>query len=291
MFSRLFNQSLPTPTEEQNQTMLYDKEIGLSSEIISAAFEPRFKLYALGSATGDLHVINEQNYLYSYIAEISEPPVLKIIPLTNSSTFLSVSSYSLYENHCFNIPREQRPEQINNIFYKNKKILSEVTVERNKSHITHWIVTQDGKVLHRTTAIRYNIIDCAASPLHPEFILLLDKDGMIYGFSVEKMGFTELCIDYFKGKDVHSIICPFDMKFYICHNIIEKLDLSSKEVSKGSQINALQVDFIDEKSSITAAITSSQKAPSLFKGNRPISTIENLNGGFCTCVSMINDKD
>lgn len=291
MLTRLFSQSLPSPTEEQRQTMLYEKEIGLSSEIISAAYEPRFKLYALGSATGDLHVINENNCRYSFVPSSPEPPVLKLIPLTNSSSFLSVSSYSLYQNHVFNRPRQERPEEANNIFYKPKTILSEIKIEASKSHITHWIVAHDGKIAHRMHSVRYDIIDFAASQLHPEFILLLTKTGSIYGFSVEEMKFTDLYIDLFEGKNVHSIICPFDLKFFICHDTIEKLDISNKEVSKCAQINTVQIDILDENGNLIAAIESQKKIPQLFKGNRLQYSIENLNDSIGTCVSMINDKD
>lgn len=291
MLTRLFNQSLPSPTEEQLETMLTNRDIGLSSEIISVAYEPRFKLFALGSANGDFHIINDKNYWYSYTPTSPEPPILKIIPLTNSSTFLSLSSYSLYDGHCFNVPRENRPQQINDIFFKANSILSETKPDKSKSIITHWVVTYDGQILHRSISLKYDIIDFAASPLHPEFVLLLTKTGSLYGFSVEEMKFTDLYINDFEGKNVHSIICPFDMKFYICHDTIDKLDMTDKELSKGPQVNAAQVDIFNEKSNLIAAIDHPQKKSSLFKGNRPATSIEIPDGSFATCVSMISDKD
>lgn len=290
MLSRLFNESLPSPTEEQLQTILNDREIGLSSEITSVAFEPRFKLYALGSATGDFHIINNKNYWYKYIPITTEPPILKIIPLPNSSTFLSLCSATLYENHPLNIPRQQRPMQTNNIFFKPQTILSEVKASKFYSYITHWIVMHDGNILHRPIQLKYDIIDFAASPIHPEFVLLLSKTGSIYGFSVEEMKFTELYINYFEGKNVHSIICPYALKFFISHDIIEKLNMTNKEISAVQQVGAAQFDIF-RKSDTVALIDSKQKKPSLFKSSRQESTVELLSGSVGTCVSLMNERE
>lgn len=285
------NESLPPPTQEQQQTMLFDKEIEISSEIISAAYEPRFKLFALGTAIGELFVINDKNYCFSYIPNSPESPILKIVPLINSSSFLSLCSFSLYTNHCMNTSRQERPKVNSDIFFKKNSILSDKKPEIFSSTIIHWVVADDGFIIPRVKTIKYDVIDFAVSSVHPEFALLLTKTGSIYGFSVEEMKFTDLYINQFEGKNVHSIYCPLETNFFICHDFIEKLNIVEKEVSEAFKIEAMQIDMLDEKKNSIAVIDYKQKKPSLFKGNKQEKTFDLPSDSRGICVSMINEKE
>lgn len=267
MLTRLFNQNLPSPTEEQTQTLLVEKELVITSEIISASFEPRFKLYALGSCSGDFYVINQQNYIYSYSQKLSSVPLLKLIPLTNTSSFFSITSYSLFLKHPSNIPRSQRPASFNS--FSPRKLLCDAEPDKKQSHLIHWIISSDGTIIPRLASLPYDIIDAAIPQLHPEFMLLLTKTGSIYGFSIEEMAFTDLYIDAFEGKNVTALYSNSNMMFYICHDIIEKLNVKTMEVSKAV---SLQIDSGDIFDDTFSSIVDKQGHAHMVKGSKIINS-------------------
>ena len=282
MLSRLFSQTLPAPTEIQTETMLKFREISLTSEIISAAYEPRFQLYALGTADCGLIVINNKHQCFKSVIDNDRPPALKLIPLINSSSFFSICSKKLFENHS-----SRKKENVSNDESGNTmklKRLNEIKSTKIQSSLTHWIVSSNGVVVSRTARLKMEIIDVTASPIHPEFVLLLAANGALYGYSVEEMKFTDLYLNVFEGKKVNAIFCPFGMKFFVCHDVVEKIDMQSKEISKSINALALSIDMINEK---TVAILDFKGIPKLLNGSKVIHSADKP----AICSNAITEKD
>lgn len=292
MWYWLFGEELPGPTAKQIQSIpKTKKESGIPSEIISAAYEPRFKLYGLGSAKGDFHFINENNNCFSYIANTPELPILKIVPITNSSSFLSISSNSLYLSHSFRIPRNKRSALTNNMFPQDKSILSENFHNMNKSYVTHWIIRPNGDIYLRSATVNYDIIDFAISSIYPRYLLFMTKTGSVRGFSIEDLQVTSLYYNYFEGLNVHTIFCPNQLTYFICHDKIDIIDLKDATRAKGPSISLCQVDSVNEKCKYLAGIDNFTQKCSLFdkeKCQQSI-TVNGQNTG--KCAAMIKDKE
>ncbi|OHT13394.1 hypothetical protein TRFO_16495 [Tritrichomonas foetus] len=278
MLSRLFNQSMPRPSDDMINKHLHCFENKLDSEIISGAYEPRFGLFALGTATGFLYIINNENLVFRSPKNVNYP-LLKIIPLPNSSSFLSVCSKTMFERHS----SRNKPNKQNSKYFTT---LNDVKSSKIQNIITHWIIKPDG-ILSRTTQMLFDIVDIAISPTYPEFALMLTKEGSLYGFSIESLKYTDLYIDVFEHKPVTSIFCPPGLKYYITHEQINKLDVPNMEIDVEAKISVLSYDAIDQ----WAAVIDKDGTPKLLMLTNSVSSIDVPKGSkavFCGMTSAMN---
>lgn len=289
MFQRLFSQNLPEPNPVQNETELKPREIGLEAELTACAYEPRFRLIALGTSTGVLYVLNSKGTVLVSREKVSSA-ICCLFPLTNSSNFVSLSSPSTYRNH---------PNLRKNSSSLPDKMptLATATPPSITSDISHWIILPD-RITMRTVSLRKDIVSIAISPTHPQFGLVLLSDGSITGFSFEQLKFTELYINNFEGKPVISIFSPTQMSFYICHQETERLDIDTLELYSYSSVTGTSFDFCDSQ----AVLITSDGIPTFLKSGKIAAQVkppENhkavftaMNGKDCwICVLRTNNGD
>ena len=276
MFSFFRNVKMPSPPEEMLKKHLACFTTSIDSEIISGAYEPRFGMYALGTANGYLYIINKHHHIFRSPKSVNYP-LLKIISLPNSSSFFSICSKTMFQNHPSRIekPNPHDLEMLNSI--KSSKI---------QNICTHWIIKPDG-ILSRTTPLEFDIVDIALSPVHPEFALLLTSGGSIYGFSIESLNLTNLYINIFEKKPVKSICWSSGYRFLIAHEIIEGLDVQKLELGSQYRMNAQMIDSIDQW---TAAIDEKGN-PNLFMYTNVVSSINAPKGSKAIFVGMLNGSN
>ena len=272
MLSRFFNPSLPKPDESLLEKHLKCFQVRLDSQLISAAYEPRFELFALGSATGYLYIVNNIFQIMSSPKSLNYP-ILKIIPLLNTSSFLSFCSKTMFERHPSH--NESRKMDITSI--------DDIKSSKVQNIITQWIIKPDA-ILSRTINIDFDLIDAAVSPTQPQFALLLTKEGSIFGFSVETMSLTNLYINVFEKLPVTSIFCQGGFKYYITHDKIEVLDIQNMEMDTFANHPSLSFDCIDKN----AAIIDKNGTPKLLVLSNALSSFdvpENSHAIFCGMIS------
>lgn len=239
MLSLFKTVKLPPPTDKMTKRHLPNFTTSLQSEIISGAYEPRFQLTALGTSTGFLYIVNSAHQVFQSPKSV-DYPLLRIISLPNSSSFFSICSRSMFENHPSNanIPNNYNLTMLNSI--KRSKV---------KNICTHWIITPE-KILSRTVELNFDVLDIAISPIHPEFALMLTKEGSLYGFSIESLNFTNLYINIFENKPVKAICYSSGYKFIIAHETLDVLDVQNLELTASTNTKAQMVDSIDQWTSL-----------------------------------------
>lgn len=234
MLKRLFGISLPEPSSEILRKTRTIIDCSLDSELVSAAYEPRFSLLAMGTARGRLIVVNDRGETFTSHDEI-KTPILSLLPLINSSSFLGVSSKYLFANH----PNRIRAER------KGLKGLSSMSESSVKSMLIHWIIAKD-RVVPRCLVVDQDIIDVAVPPGSPQYAVVATAQGTLMGFSIEDMKFTRLYVNIFEGRPIRSIFCEKGMTFFICHEQIDRLELKEMEFTDVAKIQLQTFDKVDD---------------------------------------------
>ena len=282
MFSRIFGKSLPGPTPDQDATDLQPFSQGNYSEITAVAYEPRFSLFGIGNAEGRLFVMNKRKLIIAAKAEM-DVPICKLTSCPNSSSFVALYSQYSYIHHPSVIAgvRDNQADEKRNS--KMTTLLSKVG-KRAGSVICHWIVTPE-RVVPRFVSVKDDIISVCVSPSTPNFALVLQVNGSIVGFSLEKMKFTELYLNQFEGKPVYGISCPIGMKYYIASDNISSVDISSLEIDDFSSKKATSIDVFGS----FAATISLDGKPQLIKGNKVVQEIKSEYQGIGILSQMIGN--
>ena len=279
MFSRLFGVKLPQPSESQINFKLPPFDCSLDSEITSFAYEPRFSLLGAGTSLGSLHVINVKKNICYHSSSTLRSPICKLIPLVNSSSFLSVCSKHMFQSHP-SYTREKSDDKYNQF--------KKWDLNRVPNVIGHWIVRNEGGIIDiRSNVITFNVVDVGISQSHPNFILLLTDKGSIYGYSIEDMKFTNLYIDEFEKNLPKNIFGIGDMKFVIAHEKIQLLNIQSMEMDNYSNLKIKNIDIVDD---VFTGINDENK-PCICIGNKVLSTLELKEGDVVIATGMISGKN
>ena len=276
MFSFFKNVKMPSPPEEMLKTHLVHFETSIDSEIISGAYEPRFKLYALGTANGYLYIINDKNITFRSPKSVNYP-LLKILSLPNSSSFFSICSKTMFENHT---SRCEKPNP------HNLATLNSIKSSKIQNICTHWIINSD-RILSRTVPLEFDVVDIALSPVHPEFALLLTKEGSIYGFSIEALNLTNLYINVFENKPVKSICWSSGYRFLVAHEIVEGIDVQKLEIGTQLNVRAKTVDSIENFTSVI----DHKGIPNLLMYTGVVSTLNVPSGYSAVFSGMLNGSN
>ncbi|OHT16135.1 hypothetical protein TRFO_13464 [Tritrichomonas foetus] len=260
-------ESVPKTTEQQKNTKLSKIEIERESLVTCAAFENRFKLIAAGLASGRVILYNKDgNSMIS--SDTISVPICSILPCQNSTSFLSISSNSMLQS-CIN----QYIPLMKNI---------NAQIPEDKSIVAHWIY-HENQIRVRAATVPFDISLFAISPSQPEYAIVVCTDGTISGFSIEDLKLTNLYIDAFKGKKISSICCQRDLVFYIAHESIERLLVSSLEISQYSKEVVTSLDVINEN----AATIYPDGTAKLLKKGKPSVVVNRIQDHACVYASMI----
>ena len=263
-------ETLPKVTKKQKETKLSKIEIERESLILCAAFESRFKIFAIGCYSGKIILQNQVGRIMISQTSI-DVPICSIFSCHNSTSFITFSSESLFKN------------SINQLTPLNKENISKIP--KGKTIIAHWIFINN-EIKMRKTAINYDVTHVAMSPTHPEYAVLCCSDGTISGFSIEDLELTNLLIDIYKGKKIESIFCQRDLVYYVAHDSIDKLNLTNMEVTEYSKESVTSIDVIDDQ----AAVIGKDGNPKFLKKGKISSTIEIIPDHTCVYSSMISQN-
>lgn len=266
--------AIPCPSAKQLAYSLDYVEIRRNYDVMCSAYEPRFRLIACGTAKGQFFIINSKGSVFNSTTEMPFP-ICSVSGLTNTSSFVSVFSPSLFRSHP------------NNKIKKFRKNYQDVAEKFPKtSHIAHWVVeNQKIDVIFQT--IKYDIVSYAVSSMNPLYMLVATNDGSVYGYSLEDMSFTNLYVDSFKNKLIRCMAPINGLNYYICHDSIEMLSLQNHEINGFENNCAVQMDtlgnivsFIDEKGMAY-----------LFEKGKQIATLNPHEGKVCIYTAIITNKD
>jgi hypothetical protein len=251
MFSRLFGASLPPQTAEQAAPHLSALDLSLRSEILSFAYEPRYQLWAFGTAAGQLYVTNASSHVFQ--SKFSIPfPVLTLYPCVNSSSFFTIVSPSILRSHPGLRRRDSPP----------LATLRAFSASRIEPALIHWIVTAQ-EVVPRLLKVSLDLTAAAISPAFPMFALVADATGVLRGFSIEQMTFTKLLLDRHQGKQVKALFSDGGATFYVCHEKVDRIEVTQSSIEEYGNI---QVDSFDMVGDHIAAVAHDQAG--LFRASK-----------------------
>ena len=277
MFSRIFGKSLPGPTPDQDATNLEPFTQGNNAEITAAAYEPRFSLIAFGNADGRLFAMNKRNAIVASRVT-ANAPICALYSCPNSSSFVSLFSQYTYKHHPNLLEKRQNDPE--------KTTLESAGSKFKGSILAHWIVTPE-RAVPKIISFKEDIISIAISPSTPNFLIILQEKGSLLGFSLEKMNYTELYINQFEKMPCRAISCPRGMKYYIAHDKIDCVDISSMELDTYGSLKVSSMDMFDD----VAAVIGQNGFPQLIKGSKVLKEIKLQKGQTATMSQYIgNDK-
>ena len=276
MLSRLFGKSLPGPTPNQDATNLEPFPLGNDAEITAAAYEPRFCLFAFGNAEGRLFVMNKRSAIIASNVTTNSP-ICELKSCPNSSSFVSLCSQFSLDHHPSLLAPMSPDSNKPTLLSKRDKVKTTI--------IAHWVVTPE-KAVPRIVSLKEDVISLAISPSTPNFALNLQANGSVLGFSLEKMKFTELYINQFEKKPCRAISCSRGMTYFIAHEKIETVDISSLELDSYSSLKVANMDI----SNGLAAVISTTGIPQLIKGGKVLKEVKSNQGGAAILSQIISGE-
>ena len=233
---------------------------GNNSEITAAAYEPRFSLIAFGTAEGRLFVMNKRNGIVSSRVT-ANAPICTLVSCPNSSSFVSLFSQYTFQHHPSLLKKKQDEPDKNSFESLGSKFRGAI--------LAHWIVTPE-RCVPKIASFKEDVISIAVSPSTPNFVIILQAKGSLLGFSLEKMDYTELYINQFEKSPCKAISCPRGMKYYVAHDKIECVDISSMELDSYGPNKVTSLDVFDD----TAAVIASNGFPQIIKGSKVLKEIK-----------------
>lgn len=266
------SKKLPPLLPEQDKAFVHT-EITTGPEITCAAYEPRYQLRGLGSVDGYLYISNQKGDTFRSKYSI-RTPLCVLLACVNSSSFLSVTSTALFEAH----PSYE--------LSKKNPTLSKFSAQKvtpNKTLFVHWIAQPDS-IVFRRIEINYVVTAVTMSPSHPQFALIADDKGSIYGFSIQDLKLTPLYFNQFEGKLLTALHCCRGLDYYVCHDTIEKLNIKSLEIFDYANMHVKSLDVVGDYG---AAINEKGFPCLLYKGKIK-STITIPEGMKCIYTQIIS---